>query len=284
MYLIPGLIALEILIGVLTAQPVRSGDQANIHQQENLNVLGEADNLVAQEPPTDTPEPPPDQPPTAAQTEPLPPPPQEVTQTEPLPPPPQEVTQTEPLPPPPQEVTQTEQQQVPSQEVTQTTNLPTEEPTNLPPEQKVGTSAQVLNSAVFPNLTETSPSDQLVKQTINEVKNENEQLDNAKTPQEQSNLLVQFETKNVQTLNTNMNTSQFNDLAFSADRLSSQIDKTVDISQNLSPKDAQEFRNEIDTICKNTEYLLRPGELVVPEGVEQSLEVTRGKCFNFEKQ
>ena len=258
MYLIPGLIALEILIGVLTAQPVRSGDQANIHQQENLNVLGEADNLVAQEPPTDTPEPPPDQPPTAAQTE--------------------------PLPPPPQEVTQTEQQQVPSQEVTQTTNLPTEEPTNLPPEQKVGTSAQVLNSAVFPNLTETSPSDQLVKQTINEVKNENEQLDNAKTPQEQSNLLVQFETKNVQTLNTNMNTSQFNDLAFSAERLSSQIDKTVDISQNLSPKDAQEFRNEIDTICKNTEYLLRPGELVVPEGVEQSLEVTRGKCFNFEKQ
>lgn len=230
MYLIPILIALEILVGVITASPAR-----------NRNVLGESDTTnISDQQPTDTLEPLQDQTPPEIPTE----------------------VQTE----------------------TETESPPTEEPTDSPPEQEVGTSVQTLDPAIFSNVTEKSPADKLFEQTINEVQNENEQLDNAKTPQEQANLLVQFEANNVQTLNTNMNTNKFDDVAFTAEKLSYQIDKTIDIIQNLNPKDAQEFRNKIDTICKNTEYLLRPGELVVPESLEQTLEVTRGKCFNFEKQ
>ncbi len=266
MNLIAIIIAIEIIIGVVTIAPLGQTQHKNIYNDTtHRNVLGESDNPDQQ--PTDTPAlsqdgtTQQDQNPTNTQPE---TPPEAPTQEGP----PQQTGQ-ETAPPPENSPAQIETTQALEETPLQGSSKAT---------------FQLLDSSVFPDVTVATPSDKLSEQTVTEVTQQNEQLDNAKTPQDQASLLVQFETSNVQNLNTNLKNNKFDDLAFNAERLSYQIDKTIDAIQSLNQTQSQEFRNKIDTICKNANYLLRPGELLVPEGLEQTIEITRGKCFNFEKQ
>lgn len=140
-----------------------------------------------------------------------------------------------------------------------------------------------LDSQVFPGITSQNPSEQLTEQTVNDVTQQENQLNNAKLPEEQLNLLTNFATNSIQNVNTNLRINQYDDMAYFAQRFSQQIDTSINTIAELPQAKAIEYRNKLSELCKNTEYLLRSEQLVVPEDTEQTLYITRGKCFNLVK-
>ncbi len=286
MYLVAIIIlSLEIISGAIVALPTHKAVQSLSYTKTGGYVLGEAD----------TPDQPtPDQP-TADQT-------QTVTQSDNQ----QAVSTDTPIGQPQQVETST------SSDTPQSTGIEpipgfsdsssaqsTGTPEKIDTSQQTSTNKDSLNqnstqtdinsgitslaSQVFPDVTNQNPSEQLSQETVNTVKQEEEQLTNVKSPEEQADLLVHFETNSIQSINTTLKNSNFDDSAYNAQRLSYQIDKSLDVIQQLPQAKAADLTNKIHAVCKNTEYLLRPQQLVVPEDVEQAFEITRGKCFNFEK-
>ncbi len=267
MYLAAIILSLEIALGIFITLPAQKGNHAVYYDQTNGRILGESDTNPDQQPVDDTSQPSPDQ----ASSD-------QTTQSQPE----TSVQTSEPVQVPSDN---SSAQQENSPRNTQN-NL--EQPNTNQSEQNTSQSQMnaaitALDSQVFPDVTNQNPSEQLSEQTVNEVKQQEKQLDSAQTPEEQANLLVNFESNNIQDINKNIVSNNFDDSAYSAERLSYQIDKSIDIIQQLPQAKAADLRNKIGAICKNAEYLLRPQQLVVPENVEQALEITRGKCFNFEK-
>ncbi len=147
----------------------------------------------------------------------------------------------------------------------------------------LNSNVQFLDSMAFSASSTSNPAETLDPKTVEATMHEDQQLAAAKSPEDQANLLVQFETKNLQTINSNFSTNQFDDLQFNTERLSRQIDKTIEAIQDLPVDKSKLFRDKMSEVCKSAEYMLRPGELVVPEAVEQTMLITRGKCFNFQQ-
>jgi len=249
----------EIIVGVLSTT-VPKGQYYRNTGQKQPNILGESD--LAQNPDDVTPTPdeqPPDQP---------------------------QDTPTEIIQPTSEEPNLQEISPTPQVGESQTTNGDITIDTQInqnPPSEELKTNLQFLDTMVFTDFTPDNFAQTLDPKTLAEVNNENQQLAAAQSPQDKADLLVQFESKGIQTINSNFKTNQFDDLAFNTARLNSQIDKTIETIQNLPPDQAQAIRSKISNICKSAEYLLRPGELVVSEDLEQAIQISRGKCFNFQQ-
>ena len=297
MYLVPILIAIEIIVGVITAMPPSRSGQVLLPNKTNRNILGESDEQT----PTPTPEentqptPTPEEStqPTAtpAETQPTETPaeaqptvaPTEAQQNSEVQPSPDQPTPDQANPQPTSEESQLQVTPEITVQVTPTENPNLETHGKTESQNNFDAALQKQDALFFPELSGVSTANTLSNQTVTNANNENKQLESTTTPQEKANMLVKFETNNLQTLHTNLKNSDFDDLAFNAGRLSHQIDKTIDTIQSLPPAESQAYRTKIDTICKNTDYLLRPSELALPESFEQAVQITRGKCFNFEK-
>jgi len=242
--------------------------------QVRPNILGESD--LAQNP-EDTATPIPEEQPTDQ--------PQD-TPTEIVQPTSEDTVQPTSQEPTSQEPTVQQISPTPQVSESQTTNgvitVDTQNKQNPPPEE-LKTNLQFLDTMVFTGFTPDNSAQTLDPKTVADVKSENQQLAAVESPQAQANLLVQFEAKDIQTINSNFKTNQFDDMAFNTGRLNSQIDKTIETIQNLPPNQAQAIRSKVSNICKSAEYLLRPGELVVSEDLEQTIQISRGKCFNFQQ-
>lgn len=171
----------------------------------------------------------------------------------------------------------------PSQTAEESESINTEKNSQNAIQTDVSKSLETADSKIFSNVSQNNSAENLSNDTIGELNHEEEQLKNTTTPQDQVQLLTQFASNNIQNLHENLTTDNVDDMAFNAQRLTHQIDKSIDLIQSLDQQDATKFKNKIDTICKNAEYVLRPSQLAVTEDVEETLEITRGKCFNLEK-
>jgi len=167
------------------------------------------------------------------------------------------------------------QQGTPSQEKKPTENSAIENST-IP-------AVNFLDNVIFQDKAQENLASVLTQETVNEVTQEEQQLEKATTPEEQTAVLVQNANSNVQLLETNLKKNDFDDVSFNAVRLNDQIDRALDTIQQLPPAQAAELRTKIETVCKNTEDVLRPEQLVVPEDVEESLEITRGTCMAIQQ-
>ncbi len=279
MYFIPLIILVEILVGVFAAIP---NHKNNYYAGREKNILGESDADNSSEQTSES---------TPAQTT-------EPTNV------PSDTTKTEIVTPAQTEVTPSDQSNTtttsepnttsdspsPTQEViTSSENTPVQIETSsteqTPQEQNtIKSTVESLDNQMFSNVSEQNAAEKLSEKTVNEVKQEEAQLDSAKTPEEQIQLLTQFHTNDIQTIHQNLQENKQDDLAFNVQRLSSQIDKSFDTIQSLNPEERALYKNKIKTICENTEYLLRPGQLAVSEDTENKFEIARGECFNFEQQ
>lgn len=159
-------------------------------------------------------------------------------------------------------------------------NKPTENPAI---ENSTIPAVNFLDNAIFQDKAQENLSSVLSDQTVNEVKEEEQNLEKATTPAEQTTVLLQNADNNVKLLDSNLKKNDFDDVSFNAVRLNDQIDKSLDTIQQLPPLEAEQLRTKIETVCKNAENALRPEQLVVPEDVEESLEITRGTCMALQK-
>jgi len=143
------------------------------------------------------------------------------------------------------------------------------------------TAITTLDSHVFANVTDQKTSEQVSSKIVDEVNQQENQLQESKTPEQKIELLTNFESHAIQNINNGVEKNQFSDATYAVQRLSDQIDKSADTIQQLPPDKANAYKNKLKSICQNTEYLLRPQQLVVPEETEQNFAITLGKCLNF---
>ncbi len=132
---------------------------------------------------------------------------------------------------------------------------------------------------IFQDNTDKPPSDAIAKSSITEAVNQSEQIEKAKDPQEKASLVTQFATNTLATVGTNVASGNISNADFQTQKLNSEITRSLDLIQALPQNQAAELKTKIDTICRNTEFVLRPQQLTVPESVEESFEITRGTCM-----
>lgn len=259
--LILELIASTVLIN-LPVSPSKKGS----------NVLGQSVLLAQDETPLPDQTPPPDQTTTTDQA----PTPTDTktinTTTEPVPAP------TEPAP--------TDTTPLPTQTPPQPESSPTATTPSAPeigttpqetPEQSASASADlpILNADEFAS----NPSQQIDIGSQVEVSKEEQQLDQITNPALKAAALTTFASDKISDIDRFTKTSDFNSTSFASQRLSDQIDQLKAISSEIPT--SQEIRQKLSDLCQQTNTTLRTNQEIVPEELEQDLEITRGQCLGY---
>lgn len=263
--LIPFIIIVEIIGGIIAVLPPRHD-----------NVLGESDQnrLIAQavdtptptpesiQTPTDTPIPNPTDTPATLPTDTLTPIPGTAT--------------AEPSP-----------QLSPTGTVTETVTpelSPSEQPSGQPEEtispSETPEETKPAEAVIFKDVTSTLPSETISKQSKEETRIENEALDQAETPDEKADLLVQFGNTDVQDITSNTQQNNENEVDFHVDKLNSHLDQIQETLQQ-QPAQPEIIKQQVTGLCQNAEPVLRQEALIVPDDTEQTIDIIRGKCFNY---
>jgi hypothetical protein len=156
--------------------------------------------------------------------------------------------------------------------------LPTVGQAILPIEtQTVIASASILKSS-----DETLSSETISPQILTQAKNEQQQINNASSPEIKSNLLVTFAQDKINTITTQTTSNNFFNTLATNQWLNQQIDTLIQNEKNLGQsKSALKTTQNVKTLCQNVDKTLRSAQLVVPEEFEQDLEISRSKCANL---
>lgn len=143
-------------------------------------------------------------------------------------------------------------------------------------------SLTTLDNSVFPNLSTENPTQTLSNQTVNDVTTQNSQLTTTQTPDQQANLLTEFASTNIQSVDKNLQTGNFTDASFQTQRFTYQITSALSDLQKVNGNSATDLKNKIKAVCDSAEYALRPQQLTIPEDSEQTLDTARGICMNLQ--
>ncbi len=111
---------------------------------------------------------------------------------------------------------------------------------------------------------------------------EEDMLSRASTKEQKGDLLVQLVNEKIDDINNSVGTKDFATLSYINQRLSDQIDVFTNNLQTLSPFKKKQLEQKFKIFSKNAETQLRSGQLVVPEELEQDLEITRGKILSID--
>ncbi len=141
------------------------------------------------------------------------------------------------------------------------------------PSQDQTVSSQVLSPQE--SIVNAEPSAEIVQKSQIEETN----LVAAQTPQDQENLLVQYATEKVDDIANSLTKTDFATTDFVAQRLNAQIDSVLNTFQQIPLEDQAAFKEKIQQFSATAETELRGQQLVVPEGLEQDLEIARGKLL-----
>lgn len=147
---------------------------------------------------------------------------------------------------------------------------------NPPLETSVSQTESILNPTDLLN----SP-DAINSKSVEEIKSEATQLEQAKTPQEETKLLINFSVDKVKDITNFIKKDDFTSTNFASQRLNEDLNQAVTNLQNLPPKDKTQLQNQLRSFCQQADFVLRSSELSVPEQAEQDLEINRGICLNI---
>ncbi len=280
--IVPLIIVVEIIGGIVLTSPLKKQPQ-NIKVADHQNVLGEEDN------PTPTPDnatqetadtPTPDQ----AQAQPSSAPAIETVTAEPtqiqdtLTP---EQTQENLGPTTTETIFPSETQPQNQEELNPTAELNSSADNQKTTLNNLNDSLQDQESNLYNNLNSQNASDAVSNENKNELNGENNQIDQAATPLEKADLLVQFSNKNIQDINSDTKDNNLDSAVFHAEKFSYQLDKALDTIQQLPPDQANQVKQEISSLCQNADPIFRQQELLVGEVDSQTVETARGKCFDY---
>ena len=271
------IISTVIIIGTSAAKSV------------NPQVLGKQI-AQAEEPPADAPppDPPPaDSPPPAESTPPAPesapapaPEPASATPTEPSPSEPF-VTPTNDYPEnpaaPPSPSEQAPESLSPESQTPQgeTSNQPAGDSLLNPQDYSSAQTMALVEAAQL-----LSSPENIDEQTQNQTKVEEEKIDQAQTPKDQANLLLDFVQDKVTQINLQSDQNDFATTNFQALRLASQIERIQSLVTSLPKDQALQINSELQAFCNRSDFTLKSTELIVPEESGVDLEITRGVCLS----
>lgn len=269
MVLLCVLIAAEIIFGLAVTNP-------HLVLKETKSVYNAT--ILAQDAtpaPTDTTAPPPADtsvpPDTSAPAETTP---EAAPETQPPETPPSETT------PAPEEALPTEiTPEVPAETPPAETPPATEEQAAAPSIEFTSQESQAISDAgSLTNVDNIAPTE------INKAQSEDAQLAQATTPEENASLLIDQvgnKTEDVSNLTEN---SDFTTTTFVTQRVDNQIDQALTEIGGLSPEAGAPLREKLVQLSETAEPIFRSEQLVVPDNLEQDLEIIRGKLLNIQLQ
>ncbi len=127
----------------------------------------------------------------------------------------------------------------------------------------------------------TSPED-INNEIVQKSDLEENLLSQAPTIGEQENLLVQFSNEKVDDIENSVIAQDFSTVEFVTQRLNDQIDTFVENFSSLPPEEKLQLEEKFKKFSDEADTRLRSQQLVVPEGLEQDMEITRGKILSID--
>ncbi len=125
---------------------------------------------------------------------------------------------------------------------------------------------------------------QISSETVEKAKIEESQIAAAKTPEAQSALIISFADEKVDDISASLRKSNFAEVDFLIQRLNDQIDQAIDSIKHVSPEAQEGLRKKLVKFSREADADLRTQELLVPEELEQDMEISRAKLLFIQSQ
>jgi hypothetical protein len=160
---------------------------------------------------------------------------------------------------------------------------PTIEETASPMESPIefvnpANTAAVINPDSVINTTQN-----LTQDTIDEVNQEEQVINDETDLVAQTQLLLDLGTNNVEALNDSIQLSNWSNVNFTTQRLNDVIDRASDNSNKAGSLENLALKQQISDLCEASDPILRVYALTVPQDLEQDIEIGRGKCLKLQQ-
>lgn len=178
----------------------------------------------------------------------------------------------------------------PTESFVQTENVisPTPEPTEIPSvegqldSQSVAESlannqpVEVINTNAVSGDLAISSTSEISQNIINTAEKNDSQIDTAQTPETKVNALLSSEQEDLQLFNTSLHDNNYSDASFLTQRLINNIQAI----QSTTPLVANRIavKTQLITFCTDANAQLRTQQFMVPEELEQDIEIARSIC------
>lgn len=143
-------------------------------------------------------------------------------------------------------------------------------------QEPVQTTTAIVNPTdVSTNLESISP------QSVAQVVGEEKKLSEITDPVAQTEVLLNFSGRKIEDVNNFLKSNDQVSVSFASQRFDDQIAKISDNLNVLTGPSATSLRKETARFCRRADLSLKSAQLMVPEGVEQDLEINRARCLNL---
>lgn len=134
--------------------------------------------------------------------------------------------------------------------------------------------APVDSAIVNPDTAVSNLSD-IGNQTIQQAQQQDSEISASQPPQQQTQMLLQSAKENVITINDVVQQNAYATESFLAQRVTDEISKAIATSQNAP---SAKTLSDVQLFCKQADLSLRTEQLLVPQDLEQDIEIARGLC------
>jgi len=157
------------------------------------------------------------------------------------------------------------------------------EPTPTEQDQKNTADVSELTPPVAPDVTtpELTITDvaRIDAEVIEKVRIEDTQLSDAQTPEAKTDLLINFANESVDDVNTSLEKNNFSGVNFLVQRLDDQITNALSQLEQAAPDQQPALQAKIQKFSQVADSEIRTQQLVVPEELEQDMEIARGRLL-----
>lgn len=165
--------------------------------------------------------------------------------------------------------------EIPSAQITPTPSI---ELTPVPtPSQEIDNTLN--NNAVNGN-TVISSAEHVNEQALQTAQKENIDIAQIQNPSEQTTKILSVAKEKIMDMNQTITHGDFATTSFLTQRLTNQISSAKVNIQKVSSDQQHIVQQRIQSFCKQADLGLQTQQLVVPEALEQDIEVVRGLCIS----
>lgn len=157
-------------------------------------------------------------------------------------------------------------------------------PTGNPGDQ--GTQTPALSEQVMTVLDPASVvSNPTVDQNVEQqLQNQNQAVLQAVTPEAKTAVSINSGQQDLGVINNALKKDQFSDVSVVTQDLGQHIDQSLGAINQTPPQQSGALRQNLVSFCTQTDAALRSAEEMVPEELEQDIEINRAKCLNITAQ
>ncbi len=120
-------------------------------------------------------------------------------------------------------------------------------------------------------------------ETIEKARIEDSQLANIEAPEAKTELLINFANESVDDINTSLEKNSFSGVNFIVQRLDDQITNALNQLEQVAPDQQLALKEKIQKFSQEADRDLRNQQLVVPEDLEQDMEIVRGRLLLLQR-